>query len=194
MKYFSLPILLGTIFLSSLSANADVVKSPSRSTFEQLIFSVIPEPNQNGLIELYGVDELPQHYCLALNIYFESRNSNLADMAGVANVVMNRAKDRRFPDTICGVVTQGIHDESGMPKRNQCQFSWYCDGQSDVPTDTDHWIEAQMLAYQMIEEKKFVGLTEGATHYHADYVKPYWIKDLQLIGRIGEHIFYRWEN
>lgn len=194
MKYISLPILLGTLFLSSVSANADVIAPPPRPDFNQSLFNGIPKPDANGLIELYGYEELPQHYCLALNIYFEARGSSLADKAGVANVVLNRTSDRRFPDTICGVITQGNTDAAGNPRRNQCQFSWYCDGQSDVPTDTDRWVEAQMLAYQMIEEKKFVGLTEGATHYHANYVKPYWAKDLQLVGRIGEHIFYRWEN
>lgn len=194
MKYFSLLILVGITFLSTNTAKAEAVVPIPRPVFEQFIFNVIPEPDANGLIELYGSDELPQHYCLALNIYFESRGSSLADKAGVANVVLNRVTDRRFPATICEVITQGNKDSSGNPRRNECQFSWYCDGRSDVPTDTDRWIEAQMLAYQMIEEKKFVGLTEGATHYHADYVKPYWAKDLQLIGRIGEHIFYRWEN
>jgi Cell wall hydrolyses involved in spore germination len=64
---------------------------------------------------------------------------------------------------------------------------------SDVPTDTDRWVSAQMLAWYMIEENMYRGLTEGATHYHADYVNPEWNRDLQLVGRIGEHIFYRWE-
>ena len=45
----------------------------------------------------------------------------------------------------------------------------------------------------MIEDGKYRGITEGATHYHATYVNPKWAKDLTLIGRIGEHIFYRWE-
>lgn len=195
MRYFIFPILLGIVFLSNYAtANAEVPIPPPRPIMLESPFNGIPKPDANGLIELYGNDEFPQHYCLALNIYFEARGSNLADKAGVANVVMNRTQDRRFPDTICDVVTQGNTDSNGNPKRNQCQFSWYCDGESDVPTDTDRWIEAQMLAYLMIEEGKFRGLTEGATHYHASYVKPYWAKEFQLVGRIGEHIFYRWEN
>lgn len=145
-------------------------------------------------IQLYTQEEYPQHYCLALNIYFEARGSTLADRAAVANVVINRVNDRRYPDTICGVVKQGNRDSIGNMLRNQCQFSWYCDGKSDVPTDTDIWVEAQMLAWQMIEAGKYRGLTEGATHYHATYVNPRWARDLQLVGRIGAHIFYRWEN
>jgi N-acetylmuramoyl-L-alanine amidase len=145
-------------------------------------------------IQLFTQEEYPEHYCLALNIYFEARGSNLADRAGVANVVMNRVNDRRYPETICGVVKQGNRDSAGNMLKNQCQFSWYCDGKSDVPTDTDMWVESQMLAWYMIEDGKYRGLTEGATHYHATYVSPRWRHDLQLIGRIGEHIFYRWEN
>jgi spore germination cell wall hydrolase CwlJ-like protein len=144
-------------------------------------------------IELFTEEQYPQHYCLALNIYFEARGSNLADRAGVANVAMNRTKDRRYPATICEVVKQGEQDANGNMKRNRCQFSWYCDGKSDVPGNQDLWIDAQMLAWEMIENGKYRGLTEGATHYHATYVSPRWARDLQLVGRIGGHIFYRWE-
>jgi spore germination cell wall hydrolase CwlJ-like protein len=145
-------------------------------------------------IQIFTQEEYPEHYCLALNIYFEARGSTLADRAAVANVVINRVNDRRYPDTICGVVKQGVQDSAGNMVRNQCQFSWYCDGKADVPTDTDMWVESQMLAWYMIEDSKYLGLAEGATHYHATYVSPSWRRDLQLVGRIGEHIFYRWEN
>ena len=106
---------------------------------------------------------------------------------------MNRTKDRRYPATICEVVQQGNKDANGNMIRNQCQFSWYCDGKSDNPQDEERWIDAQMLAWEMIENNKYRGLTEGATHYHATYVNPAWARDLQLVGRIGAHIFYRWE-
>ena len=142
---------------------------------------------------IFTAEEYPQHWCLAQNIYYESRGSNLADMAAVANVVMNRTKDRRYPDTICAVVQQGKKNADGSMVRNMCQFSWYCDGKSDWPKQGDAWFKAQMIAYQMIEDGKYRGLTEGATHYHATYVNPRWAKDFTLIGRIGEHIFYRWE-
>ena len=144
--------------------------------------------------QIFTADDYPQHWCLAQNIYYESRGSNLADMAAVSDVVLNRVKDTRYPNTICGVVQQGKKNADGRMKRNACQFSWYCDGKSDWPKQGDAWFKAQMIAYQIIEDGKFRGITEGATHYHADYVKPRWASSLQLIGRIGEHIFYRWEN
>lgn len=131
--------------------------------------------------------------CLALNIYYEARGSNLADKAGVADVALNRVNDTRYPDTVCEVVKQGEQDANGNMIRNRCQFSWYCDGRSDQPQDQDSWIEAQMIAWDMIEHNRYRGITEGATHYHADYVNPRWASSLQLVGTIGAHIFYRWE-
>lgn len=132
-------------------------------------------------------------HCLALNIYFEARGSNLADRVAVADVVLNRKKDRRYPDTVCGVVQQAQLDSNGQPRMHRCQFSWYCDGKPDNPKDKDRWEEAKLLAYQILVNGKYRGITEGATHYHATYVNPKWAASFQQVGRIGEHIFYRWE-
>ena len=126
--------------------------------------------------------------CLALNIYYEARSSNLADKAAVADVVINRTLDRRYPATICGVVHDGYKEG-----RRDCQFSWYCDGKPDRPQNADAWYEAQTIAYDMLTYSKYRGITEGATHYHATYVNPRWASSLQMVGRIGEHIYYRWE-
>ena len=135
----------------------------------------------------------PEEYCLALNTYYETRSSNLADKAAVADVVLNRVRDSRYPNTICEVVKQGPVNSKGMPKRHRCQFSWYCDGKSDMPKNVERWLEAQSIAYNIIYHKKYRGITEGATHYHATYVSPRWTKDMNLIGRIGAHIYYRWD-
>ena len=142
---------------------------------------------------LYTAEENPEAWCLAQNIYYEARGSNRADRIAVADVVINRVQDSRYPDTVCGVVHQGKKLADGSMKRNACQFSWYCDGKSDWPRDTDAWVDAQMIAYNMLQYNQGRGLTEGADHYHADYVKPQWARELQLVGRIGVHVFYRWE-
>lgn len=157
------------------------------------VMLVVASVAQAQTTNLYTEEEYPQAYCMALNIYYEARGSNLADRAATADVVWNRVKDTRYPNTICEVVKQGRQDSNGNMIRNRCQFSWYCDGRSDVPKDIDLWIDAQMLAYQIVHEDKYRGITEGATHYHATYVSPQWSRDLQLVGRIGAHIFYRWE-
>ena len=72
---------------------------------------------------LYTSEEYPQAYCMAQNIYFEARGSNLADRVAVADVVLNRVEDTRYPDTVCEVVKQGRQDSNGNMIRNQCQFS-----------------------------------------------------------------------
>ena len=158
-------------------------------TAVMLLFVTGPASAQNFELEKL----FPQVECMALNIYYESRGSNLADKAAVADVVLNRVNDTRYPDTVCGVVKQGLQDANGNMLRNKCQFSWYCDGKHDRPQDEDRWVEAQSIAWNMVEENKYRGITEGSTHYHATYVNPRWAKTLQLVGRIGAHIFYRWE-
>ena len=157
------------------------------------VMLIVANAAQAQTTNLYTEEEYPQAYCMALNIYYEARGSNLADRVAVADVVQNRVRDTRYPNTICEVVKQGRQHPSGAMIRNQCQFSWYCDGKNDRPQNEDLWIDAQMLAYQMVHEDKYRGITEGATHYHATYVKPHWASTLQLVGRIGAHIFYRWE-
>jgi spore germination cell wall hydrolase CwlJ-like protein len=157
------------------------------------VMLIVANVAQAQTTNLYTEEDYPQAYCMALNIYYEARGSNLADRVAVADVVQNRVRDTRYPNTICEVVKQGRQHPSGAMIRNQCQFSWYCDGKNDKPQNEDLWIDAQMLAYQMVFEDKYRGITEGATHYHATYVKPHWASTLQLVGRIGAHIFYRWE-
>ena len=136
-------------------------------------------------------------YCMALNIYHESRSENLAGKFAVADVVMNRVNDRRYPNNICTVIYEAEMKPSWrdpevlVPARNRCQFSWYCDGKSDEPTETDAWNESILVAHQSIYEGRMQGLTEGATHYHTVYIEPYWASSLDLIGHIGSHIFYR---
>ena len=142
---------------------------------------------------LFTAEDRPQEWCLAQNIYYEARGSSRADQIAVADVVINRVQDERYPDSICEVVQQGRKHADGRMKRNQCQFSWYCDGKSDWPTDMDAWVIAQQIAYNMYVHDDYRGLTEGATHYHADYVNPSWARTLTLTGTIGLHKFYRWD-
>jgi spore germination cell wall hydrolase CwlJ-like protein len=155
-----------------------------------LLLMSVSVANAKGL---FTAEQRPQEWCLAQNIYYEARGSNRADRIAVADVVLNRVKDTRYPNTVCDVVRQGRQNADGSMLRHMCQFSWYCDGKSDWPTDLDAWVDAQQIAYNMITHRDGRGLTEGATHYHADYVNPSWARDLQLVGRIGVHVFYRWE-
>lgn len=145
----------------------------------------------------FNEDQFPQVNCMALNIYYETRSSNLADMYSVADVVLNRVEDTRYPDSICGVVKEGQQYSDGRMKRNKCQFSWYCDGKNDTPRDRESWKKAQSIAWDIVKWNSFRGITEGSTHYHTTYVNPRWNKSrkgwsITRVGRIGAHIFYRW--
>jgi len=132
--------------------------------------------------------------CLALNIYHEARNQPLAGKLAVAQVTLNRVKDDRFPNSICGVVMQGFYFNHN-PIINKCQFSWWCDGKSDKPKDIKAWEQAQILAYQLLNNMFVqIDLVKGATHYHAIYVKPYWINKKKKVTVIADHVFYKWEK
>lgn len=130
-----------------------------------------------------------EQHCLALNIYYEARSESLAGQYAVADVVLNRVASNNFPDTICGVIKQGKMWD-GHPIRNQCQFSWYCDGKPDVPAEKDAWYRSLEIAQSIMYDGRFRGITEGANHYHTHYVDPSWNRNMRLIGSIGDHIFY----
>ena len=174
------------------------------TAFAQTQASTFQKPQ---LDELYSEENRPELYCLAQNVYFEAKSEPLAGQYAVADVVLNRVNDTRYPNTICEVVREGPikeswktrqhadlpdHERIYHPIKNRCQFSWYCDGKADETRDSDAWRQAQIVAYKIVYDQKMRGITEGATHYHADYVSPKWAKSIQLVGSISTHIFYRW--
>jgi|TARA_Y100000033_G_scaffold15014_1_gene13922 spore germination cell wall hydrolase CwlJ-like protein len=150
-----------------------------------------------------------QATCLAKNMYYEARSQGLAGQLAVSLVVLNRVKDNRYPNTICEVVHQGPVRESWKtrgknvpesarkyyPIRHQCQFSWYCDGKSDEPKEPTTYGALYDMALDLVYgDITVVDITEGATHYHADYVYPSWRKTKTRTIEIEDHIFYRWEK
>jgi spore germination cell wall hydrolase CwlJ-like protein len=115
--------------------------------------------------------------CLALNVYFEARGEDPDAQRMVAEVVMERVNTEGYPKEVCDVVW-----EKG-------QFSWTEDGKSDKPKDTVAWLYAQIVANEVL---LYGGeFRTGATHYHTRDTKPYWAKDLQMVGMYGNHVFYR---
>jgi len=130
--------------------------------------------------------------CMAMNIYHEARGEPLAGQIGVAHSVLNRVADLRYPSTVCGVVKQAKYHGWDMdtPIRNQCQYSWFCDGKSDHPQDGKAMLEATILA-QYVLHGDSIDIIEGATHYHADYVHPYWADHMEITVKLGSHIYYR---
>jgi len=113
--------------------------------------------------------------CLATAIYFEARGENLMGQRAVAQVVINRVEDRRYPDTVCDVVWE--------PK----QFSFTHDGKPEKMYE----VEAREKAMQVAEEAlQGNGLNITSTHYHSNKVMPYWKTHYKLDGRVGNHLFY----
>ena len=139
-------------------------------------------------------DENGEAVCLAKNIYFEAGNQPLAGKVAVAHVVFNRMEHSSYPQDICGVVYQARWRENWkgeqVPIRHQCQFSWFCDGKSDEPLDTDTFFESYNIAQDIIMGK-YPDITEGATHYHSVMVEPYWAETLNETVQIQHHIFYK---
>lgn len=189
---------LSTVFASTLNAAlvASMVMVSVKAQAETLVMLEDDDITISQSLT-FNEEQFPEVQCMALNIYYETRSSNLADNYAVADVVLNRVEDTRYPNTICEVVKEGYQHADGRMKRNKCQFSWYCDGKSDVPRDRESWKRAQSVAWDIVKWETYRGITEGATHYHTTYVNPRWNKSrkgwsITRIGRIGAHIFYRW--
>ena len=132
--------------------------------------------------------------CLAKNIYFEAGNQPLVGKVAVANVTLNRVKDFQFPNTVCGVIYQAEWTTNWkgekVPTRNRCQFSWFCDGKPDQPTDSETWVKSINVAEQVLD-KYYPDVTENSLWYHADYIKPNWSNYLNKTVQIEAHIFYK---
>ena len=126
-----------------------------------------------------------QWACLTEALYFEARGETLAGQVAVAEVILNRVDRPDYPNTVCKVVRQGA---SGA--RYACQFSYNCDGKSDAMTERGAYRHVGKVARAMLDGRART-LTDGATHYHADHVRPRWAKRFPRTAEIGEHIFYR---
>jgi spore germination cell wall hydrolase CwlJ-like protein len=127
--------------------------------------------------------------CLARAIYFEARSESALGQLAVATVILNRVKASDNSSSICGVVYKGAD------RLNACQFSFACDGKSDVPDDMRAWntaLNITTLALTNDEESpdQQIRIVANATYYHADYVDPTWSKSLNRLTKIGRHIFY----
>lgn len=137
------------------------------------------------------VDGLPRasgdsHWkCLAEALYFEARGETVKGQVAVAEVIMNRVKSSRYPDTLCGVIKQGTG------RKYQCQFTYTCDGQSESIREPEAYERVGKIARAVLDGLS-VTLTAGATHYHTTAVRPNWARVYTKTVRIGDHVFYRY--
>ena len=125
--------------------------------------------------------------CMASNIYFEASTQERIGKIGVAQVTMNRVRSPEFPNSVCEVVYQGPKNKKN---KRLCQFSWYCDGKPDIIRNKRVWRECVYVAKYVILGG-VPDITYNSTHYHADYVQPWWAKKMEKTVKLGDHIFYR---
>lgn len=113
--------------------------------------------------------------CMAVAIYFEARGEPIDGQMLVAETIINRVADDRWPDNACDVIAQ--------PR----QFSFYADGRSNRPRNMEAYTTAVLVAAEALDGKH---ASTGALYYHTTAVRPVWRHDLQPIGIVGNHIFY----
>jgi len=127
--------------------------------------------------------------CLAQAIYHEARGETEAGQMAVANIIINRAFSKKYPSTLCGVVYQNA--DKG---RYKCQFTFACDGRSDVARDHASWGRSLRLADQAFHEFQRGDrpdvLPASALYYHTHQVAPNWSRTFKRVAVIGSHIFY----
>ena len=125
--------------------------------------------------------------CLTQAIYYEAALEPTEGQEAVAQVVLNRVRDPNYADTVCGVVFEGAERITG------CQFSFTCDGSLGQAPVAWAWNRAARVAERALAGGVAVKVGT-ATHYHANYVHPWWAPTLNKLTQIGAHIFYRWKG
>lgn len=114
--------------------------------------------------------------CLALNIYSEARGEDPEGQLAVAQVTMNRVEHPAYPDDVCAVVFQ------------EDQFAW-----TKRPVSIEE-PEAFIYSIRVASEvllNRPPDLTDGATHFYSGNEPPDWASRLHLVGRIGNHTFFK---
>jgi hypothetical protein len=131
------------------------------------------------------VDKQRAIECLTSAIYYEAAIEPLAGQKAVAQVVLNRVRHPAYPNSVCGVVFQGAERRTG------CQFTFTCDGALARTPMPSLWKQARQIAEAALSGSVYKPVG-WATHYHTNWVVPYWSSSLVKAALVGTHIFYRW--
>tara|TARA_R110000822_G_scaffold154016_4_gene293461 strand:+ start:392 stop:946 length:555 start_codon:yes stop_codon:yes gene_type:complete len=181
------------------------ISLPAFSVMLQVLLGMAG-PIDTGEYLYPAVDIHGEFYCLAVNAYHEARGASFDEKIATSQVVMNRVDSKRYPHTICEVITEGPIKESWKtrkdptleqedrvyyPTRNRCQFSWYCDGRSDDVNNLDGWEDSVIAAYIV-----YMGFGEdmvnGATHYYAHKkVNPNWAATMVVTAKLDGHTYLK---
>lgn len=149
-------------------------------------FARLPiRPMRPFVLQASGEDRARALQCLSEAVYYEAAREPEVGQAAVAQVVLNRMRHPAYPKSVCGVVYQGAARATG------CQFTFTCDGSLRWVPEAGLWRRARAVAERALNG--YVDRQVGsATHYHAQYVAPYWAPTLVKMTQVGQHIFYRW--
>jgi len=123
--------------------------------------------------------------CLADAIYFEARGEPVRGQIAVAQVVLNRTFSGKYPNTVCGVVYQNAN------RHLACQFTFACDGIPETVKEPDAMERAKKIARETLDGKLWLPEVGKATHYHAYWVRPSWVREMTKLHKLGVHTFYR---
>ncbi len=167
-------------------------------------------------VETGTPQNLDEVYCMAQNVYFEARHESMVGKIAVAHVVMNRIEDKKWPNTVCEVVKEGPvreswktkkdptlakEDRKYYPRRDRCQFSWYCDGKADmlwvtykdgtvIEQNMTAWRDSIHVALFVINDKWSMDPTDGATfYYNPNIANPAWAGKYRETAIFGNHRF-----
>lgn len=180
--------LMGLQFASLFETEHEAVNAQSGARLSALAKGTLNAPRQKGAVE-YSEEWLAtlpeatgdaEWECLRAALYFEARGETVEGQFAVAEVILNRVDSPGFPKTVCGVV----HAKGG----GECAFSFVCQGKHSL-SDAEARERAGRIARLMLDGAPR-DLTDGATYFHADYVRPNW-DDLVRTAEIGAHLFYR---
>ncbi len=136
-------------------------------------------------LNLVGASRAKHARCLANAIYFEARGEVERGQMAVAQVVLNRVFTGYYPGSVCDVVYQNAH------RHLACQFTFACDNHKDVVRDQKAWEVATRISDDALDGKFWLPEVGKATHYHATYVNPWWVRTMTKHTKLGIHIFYR---
>ena len=172
------PVTLQAMPVEVLALAAQVRPDPNAT--------IVPRASQPDFAALLDpAQTAKEKKCLAEAIYFEARSESEAGQAAVAQVVLNRVNSGLYPSTVCGVVYQN------RTHYNACQFSFACEGKSLRINEPEPWATAVRIAEAVTSGQTYSVGVGSATHYHANYVRPRWARQLKKMDVIGTHVFYR---
>jgi spore germination cell wall hydrolase CwlJ-like protein len=154
---------------------------------ERPIVAPPDDPASGFVLNSDAVSRLRAIDCLTQTVYYEAASEGVDGGRAVAQVVLNRMRHPSYPNSVCGVVYQGSNRTTG------CQFTFTCDGSLARAPVGYLWARSRQIASEALAGRVFAGVGH-ATHYHANYVLPYWADSLDKTAIIGRHIFYRFRG